>query len=125
MQHPTGSDNFQAYSAESPVIYGFRPGDTPDNPMYATYIDLDPTQYVLATPNFTCVDILMFAGGSGPALDPNTIFGVDGLSWLMTDVEVNLNASATPEPAQFMLLGTCLAGGAFALRRKSLKKSKF
>jgi hypothetical protein len=64
MQHPTGSDNFQAYSAESPVIYGFRPGDTPDNPTYATYIDLDPTQYVLATPNFTGVDILMFAGAA-------------------------------------------------------------
>lgn len=113
-----GSDTFQSYTAESLAIYGYRPGDSPDSPTYTGIIDLDPTQYIMTTLNFTGIDHLILAAGTGPAVDRNTIFGADGLSWLMTDVDVNVPTGATPEPASALLFGSAVA--LLLLRRKSI-----
>jgi hypothetical protein len=114
-----GVNSFQSYSAESLQIFAYRPGDTIGNPTFITTIDLDPTQYTPSTLNWAGIDDLFFGAGNGPASDPNTIFGVDGLSWLMTDMDVSVNSSANaPEPTTLFLLVTGLAGWAFLLRRK-------
>jgi hypothetical protein len=116
-----GSDAYQAYSALSLQLYAYRPGDTPDNPTFVTTIDLDPTKYVTTVENWADITSLFFGAGNGPASDINTIFGTDGLSWLMTDMAIN-QPSATPEPAAGILLGACLALGLFALRSKRLQE---
>jgi hypothetical protein len=115
-----GSNNFQSYSAESLQIFAYRPGDTVDNPTFVTTIDLDPTQYVASTLNWTGIDAVFFGAGNGPASDPGTIYGADGLSWLLTDVDAKLNPpiGAVPEADSILLLGTCVAGIALARRRK-------
>jgi hypothetical protein len=118
-----GSNSFQAYSAESLAIYGFRPGDDPSNPTFIVNIDLDPTTYVPQTLNFTGIDDLIFGAGNGPALDPSTILGVDGLSWLMTDVSIDVNSPGTvPEPAPSLLLAAGMA--IFAVRRKFISREE-
>ncbi len=115
-----GSNTFQAYSAESLQIYAYRPGDTVDNPTFVTTIDLDPTQYVASVLNWTGIDDLFIGAGDGPASDPNTVFGADGLSWLATDMDVNIDAPAgqVPEPPSIVLLGLALTAGLLLMRRK-------
>ncbi len=113
-----GSNSFQAFSAESLQIYALRPGDDPNNPTLITTFDLDPTQYVANPLDWTGIDALYFGAGNGPAFDPNTVFGVDGLSWLMTDMDVTLNPNPVPEPSTFLSLGIGLAGVALVLTGK-------
>lgn len=115
-----GADSFQAFSAESLQLYAYRPGDAIDNPTFVTTLDLDPSAYGAATLNWTGVEALFIGAGDGPASDPNTIFGADGLSWLMTDAEINIDQPVTgiPEPSSFLPLAMCLAAGLFVRSQK-------
>lgn len=113
-----GSNMFQDFSAESLQIYALRPGDDPDNPTLITTVDLDPTQYLLDSLDWTGIDALYIGAGNGPSSDSSTVFGVDGLSWLMTDMDVTLNPNPVPEPATFWSLSIGLAGVALVLAGK-------
>ena len=71
---------------------------------FVTSLDLDPSGYAAATLNWTGINILFMGAGNRPASDSNTIFGGDGLSWLMTDAQINIDSPVTPiaEPSSIL-----------------------
>ena len=101
---------FAPFSAQSLALIGYRPGDLPDLPTYYLELSLDPTMYVAQSLGWTGLERLSFISGDG------VVFNVDGLSWLMDDIDVT--TTAAPEPGTLAMLGTGLLSLAIARRRR-------
>jgi len=111
------SNAFEPFSALSLAINGYRPGDLVGSPTFTTAFDLDPTQYVTQSLNWTGLDRLAFLTGSGAVADPNTIYNVDGVSWLMDDMQIS-TSQPVPEPGTLFLL----SGGLLAVIRRRRRR---
>ena len=97
------SDPSAPFSAQSLALVGYRPGDLPDFPTYHLELELDPTMYVAHSLGWTGLERVLFVNGDG------VNFNINGLSWLMDDVDVTV--SIVPEPAALAVfsLGLTLA----------------
>jgi hypothetical protein len=105
------NNGFAAFSSLSLQLLGYRPGDPIDIPTFITTFDLDPATYVVTPFSWTSLSALVFGGGNGPSADLGTIYGVDGLSWLMTDLKINEQVSPVPDDVDsLLLLGMGLIG---------------
>jgi len=107
-----------SFSAPSLAINGYRPGDLLGSPTFTTVFDLDPTQYVPVALNWTGIERLVFLTGSGAVADTSTIYNVDGLSWLMDDMQVDI-PQPVPEPGMILLLGGSLVAVSRRHRRRA------
>ena len=66
--------------------------------------------YVAQSLGWTGLERLSFISGDG------VVFNVDGLSWLMDDLDVSVNA--VPEPATLAVFGAGLVSLAISRRRR-------
>ena len=113
------SNGLTPFSAPSLAINGYRPGDLVGSPTFTTAFDLDPTQYVTHSLNWTGIERLAFLTGSGAVADPGTVYNVDGVSWLMDDMQINAaQPQPVPEPGTLFLLGGGLVVVIRHLRRR-------
>jgi hypothetical protein len=101
---------FAPFSAQSLALIGYRPGDLPDFPTYYLELALDPTMYVAQSLGWTGLERLSFISGDG------VVFNVDGLSWLMDDVDVTVDSA--PEPGTLAMFSAGLASLAIFRRRR-------
>ena len=104
------SDPSAPFSAQSLALIGYRPGDLPDFPTYYLEIALDPTAYVAHNLAWTGLERAVFVSGDG------VTFNVDGLSWLMDDLDASVNA--VPEPATLSMFGVSVLSLAISRRRR-------
>ena len=110
------SDPSAPFSAQSLALIGYRPGDLPDSPTYYLEFGLDPTTYITQNVDWTGLERLSFVSGDG------VNFNIDGLSWLMDDLDVS--ADPVPEPATLSLFGLGLVSLAMSRRRRRLDASR-
>ena len=104
------SDPSAPFSAQALALIGYRPGDLPDFPTYYLEIALDPTAYVPHSLAWTGLERVVFVSGDG------VTFNVDGLSWLMDDLDASV--TAVPEPATLSMFGVGLVSLAISRRRR-------
>jgi hypothetical protein len=114
--HGTFGDPSAPFSARSLALIGYRAGDLADSPTYYLELALDPTMYVAQDLGWTDLERLVFVSGDG------VNFNVNGLSWLMDDLDVTVEQAGVPEPATLSLVGAGLLSLA-TLRRRRLRGS--
>lgn len=104
------------FSALSLALIGYQAGDLVDAPTYYLELGLDPTGYVAQHLGWTDLERMVFVSGDG------VNFNIDGLSWLMDDVD--LNPEAVPEPTTLSLIGAGLLSLAMSRRRRQRGSSR-
>jgi PEP-CTERM motif-containing protein len=112
------SDPSAPFSAQTLALIGYRPGDLPDLPTYYLELALDPTMYVAQQLGWTGLERLAFVSGDGVA------FNINGLSWLMDDVDVSVERTVVPEPGTLSMLGAGLLSLAMSRRRRQPRSSR-